>query len=271
LSIENLSVDRLEPPSKLALLAAENPGKYMSVEELDRPVVFALEAYDELTPVNAEGREAVENKDTPKALLDVIDSEVDTASCEGSNPIPLLSNEASSEHISAEQEYDSVTAEAIPEIQRAESRHLPETGGQWSGQKGDSDWIPNDDQIPKKNNPEGKPWEEIKSDYEFDSIPFVDGEPDFTEVSEAAVEIEDFSTDRSANFTQADEACAEAWTKEIKDGKEWTAAEVKAYRKENNLSWHERSDQKTIDLVPSVVHGNIPHSGGISAAKNEAQ
>ncbi|MGP1485379.1 MAG: HNH endonuclease [Campylobacter sp.] len=41
------------------------------------------------------------------------------------------------------------------------------------------------------------------------------------------------------------------------------------YRKENKLSWRERSDQKTMDLVSQGIHGNIPHSSGISEAKNQ--
>lgn len=150
------------------------------------------------------------------------------------------------------------------------SRYLPETGGEWSGDRGNSDWIPDNDTVPKSHNPDGKTWEEIKDEYELDAIPFEEGEPDFTEVSQATVEIDDFSVDRNANFTQADQACAEQWNEQNKDGKTWTAADVREYRKENKLSWHERSDQKTMDLVPSVVHGNVPHSGGISAAKKEA-
>lgn len=88
-------------------------------------------------------------------------------------------------------------------------------------------------------------------------------------MSEGTVEIDDFSTDRNSNFTQADEQLAEKWTEEGKDGKEWSPQDIKEYRKENNLSWHERSDMKTIDLVPQEVHGNVPHSGGISAVKNK--
>lgn len=156
------------------------------------------------------------------------------------------------------------------EINKELYRYLPETGGEWSGEKGNSDWIPDDDVIPKQHNPEGKSWAEIKEALGFNEIPFRDGEPDFSDVTVETVEIDDFSVDRHANFTQADEACARKWTAENKDGKEWTPDDVRAYRKENNLSWHERSDMGTMDLVPSVVHGNIPHSGGISAAKRGA-
>lgn len=151
-----------------------------------------------------------------------------------------------------------------------ESCFLPKSGGEWESEKGDSMWVPDGGYIPLKNNPEGKTWSEIKKEFGIEGIIFKDGEPDFSPISEGTVEIEDFTEDRNANFTQADEKLAEKWTSENKDGKSWSPAEVKAYRKEHKLSWHERSDQKTMDLVPSIIHGNIPHSGGISEAKKEA-
>lgn len=144
---------------------------------------------------------------------------------------------------------------------------IPISGGEWSGQLGNSEWVPGDEIVPKQPLGNEMAWREIKDQYGIEGIPFNDGEPDFSAVSEASVEIDDFTTDRNANFSQADEACAQAWSEEGKDGKTWTAADVRDYRKENQLSWHERSDQKTMDLVPQVIHGNVPHSGGISAAK----
>jgi len=146
---------------------------------------------------------------------------------------------------------------------------LPKEGGEWSAEVGDSIWQPNRDEIPKRPTGNKQTWGEILDKYDIDGIEFKDGEPDFSTVSEGTVEIDDFSTDRNSNFTQADEQLAEKWTEEGKDGKEWSPQDIKEYRKENNLSWHERSDMKTIDLVPQEVHGNVPHSGGISAAKNK--
>ncbi len=146
-------------------------------------------------------------------------------------------------------------------------KFLPREGGEWSGEVGNSTWKPNPDEIPKCPQGNKKTWGEILDKYDIDGIEFKDGEPDFTPVSEGTVEIEDFSKDRAGNFTQADEALAEQWTQEVTDGKEWSPQDIRKYRKENNLSWHERSDMKTLDLVPHEVHINIPHSGGISAAK----
>jgi hypothetical protein len=146
-------------------------------------------------------------------------------------------------------------------------RMLPENDGHWTGDRGNSVWVPDNDYIPKKGNPSNETWGEIKERYGIDGIEFKNGESDFTQISEGTVEIADFTTDRKLNFMQADESLANKWTEEGKDGKVWSPQDVSDYRKENSLSWHERSDQKTMDLVPSIVHGNVPHSGGISEAK----
>ncbi len=148
------------------------------------------------------------------------------------------------------------------------NNYLPENGGEWSGEKGNSIWKPDRDQIPGKPQGNETTWGEILDRQEIDGIEFKDGEPDFSTTAEGTVEIDDFSDDRNANYTQADETLAEQWTEENKDGKIWTAQDIKEYRKENDLSWHERSDMKTMDLVSQDVHGNISHSGGISAIKD---
>lgn len=141
---------------------------------------------------------------------------------------------------------------------------LPRNGGEWTEEPGNSDWKPNPSIEPgdrNGTNPESKTWEEIMEQYGFESIPFRDGEPDFSEVSKGEVEIDDFSDDRSSNFDQADEKLAEQ--------KGCTPEEVAAWREENKYTWHECKDCKTMHKVPTEVHGNISHSGGISKYKSD--
>lgn len=135
--------------------------------------------------------------------------------------------------------------------------------GNWDGERGNSKWIPDDNYVPcgQHTNPEGKTWKELKKDYGFDGIVFIEGEADFLEVAKETVEIEDFSTDRDDNFVAADEALAEKL--------KCSPDEIASMRKEERLTWHERKDQKTIDLVPMDIHGNVRHSGGIAEAKKE--
>lgn len=147
-------------------------------------------------------------------------------------------------------------------------RRIPKENGAWTGEPGNSKWVPDKDYIPKVYNPDEEKWRDILEKYRIDGIDFNDGEPDFSEVADATVEIDDFSDSRAKNFAQADEKLAEQWNKEAKDGRtDWTSDDVVDYREENSMTWHERSDMKTMDLVPSEVHNNVPHSGGISEIK----
>lgn len=143
---------------------------------------------------------------------------------------------------------------------------LPRNGGEWTGPHGDSEWKPNPDVEPGDRhgtNPEHKSWEQIMKEYNFDSIPFNESEPDFSEVAKGTVEIDDFSEDRDANFDQADEKLAEQ--------RGCTPEEVAKWREDNKYTWHECKDCKTMQKVPTEVHGNISHSGGISKQKSQNQ
>lgn len=154
----------------------------------------------------------------------------------------------------------------MEESENTRQRHLPQTGGEWTGERGESEWKPDSDVIPSDRNgtnPEHKTWREIMEKYDFKTISFQDGAPDFEEVSKGKVEIADFTDDRDSNFDQADEKLAKQW--------ECTPEDVAQWRKENRYTWHECIDCKTMQLVPTEVHGNIPHSGGIQEYKSRQQ
>lgn len=142
---------------------------------------------------------------------------------------------------------------------------LPKNNGKWSGAEGNSKWIPDDNYVPGDRNGTNvhqKSWKQIKKEYNFDGIEFKNNEPDFSPVSKATVKIKNFTTDRDMNFAQADAALAKKWG--------WSADDVLRYRKGDvKYTWHELSDCKTMILVPTEVHGNISHSGGISKMKQE--
>ncbi|MEG3760086.1 HNH endonuclease [Pseudoalteromonas carrageenovora] len=38
--------------------------------------------------------------------------------------------------------------------------------------------------------------------------------------------------------------------------------DIKKYRKVNSLTWHEKEDMKTIELVPTIINGKFKHVGG---------
>ena len=147
-------------------------------------------------------------------------------------------------------------------------KNIPQNGGVWSGEPGNSKWIPNREDIPKQPYSNEKTWGEILDENSIDGIEFKDGEPDFTPIAKGSVEIEDFTINRDDNFFQADQNLAQLWNQENKNGKnDWSISDVRKYRKEKKLTWHERSDMQNMDLVTQEVNGNIPHSGGISKKK----
>lgn len=138
-------------------------------------------------------------------------------------------------------------------------KNCPIENGEWSGERGDSKWKPEREYVPLKANPEGKTWGEILDKYGIDGIKFKDGEPNFSEISKGNVEIEPFTDSRSDNFDKADI--------ELAKQRGCTPKEVKQWRKENGYTWHECRDMKSMQKVPSIVHNNISHSGGISEVK----
>lgn len=138
----------------------------------------------------------------------------------------------------------------------------PIENGEWIGERGNSKWCPDKDYVPKKSNPEGKTWAEILKKHEINDINFKDGEPDFSCISRETVEIKNFSNDRSDNFDKAD--------LELAKRRCCLPEEIKKWRKENGYTWHECKDMKTMQKVPSIVHNNISHSGGISEVKKGA-
>ena len=149
-----------------------------------------------------------------------------------------------------------------PQIEKARVNRFPLNCGIWTGERGNSDWIPDDNVIPKnrnESNPEGKTNREIKDKYKFEFIPFKDGEPDFSKVVKGEVQIENFSEKRPKNYSQADIQLAKE--------RGCTPQEIKKWRIENKYTWHECKDCKTMQLVPIEVHGNIEHKGGISEMK----
>ena len=132
--------------------------------------------------------------------------------------------------------------------------------GDWEGEHGNS-----------KFHPEKQEARDALDRYEQDGIDYCDGEPDFSKVSEATVEIENMTSDRYGkgnNFDQANQKCAEKWNMEARDGKtDWTARDVDNWRTENRYTWHERLDRKTMDLVQRDVHEECKHYGGVAECK----
>ena len=167
----------------------------------------------------------------------------------------------SMDKLTDEKDIDKPIAKELDEVKGCP---IEGNGGHWEGERGNSKWFPNRDEIPKNplTNLDGLTWGQILDKYGIDGIEFKNGEPDFSPVAKGTVEIDHFTDNRYGKGGNFDQAC-----ERLAEQRGCTKEEVKAWMKENKYTWHERSDCKTMDKVPTEIHGNIRHSGGISEAK----
>lgn len=167
----------------------------------------------------------------------------------------------SMDKLTDEKDIDKPIAKELDEVKGCP---IEGNGGHWEGERGNSKWFPNRDEIPKNplTNPDGLTWGQILDKYGIDGIEFKNGEPDFSLVAKGTVEIDHFTDNRYGKGGNFDQAC-----EKLAEQRGCTKEEVKAWMKENKYTWHERSDCKTMDKVPTEIHGNVRHSGGISEAK----
>ena len=167
----------------------------------------------------------------------------------------------SMDKLTDEKDIDKPIAKELDEVKGCP---IEGNGGHWEGERGNSKWFPNRDEIPKNplTNPDGLTWGQILDKYGIDGIEFKNGEPDFSPGAKGTVEIDHFTDNRYGKGGNFDQAC-----ERLAEQRGCTKEEVKAWMKENKYTWHERSDCKTMDKVPTEIHGNIRHSGGISEAK----
>ena len=132
--------------------------------------------------------------------------------------------------------------------------------GEWTGDRGNSTFVPKYSYM-----------KEELAKHGLDGIRYKKGIPDFSKVSDTTVQIDNMSSERlgpGKNFNQADVAAAKKWSEEKRDGRtDWTARDVAEWRTDNKLSWHERSDMQTMDLVPYSIHTYFTHTGGVSECR----
>ena len=161
-------------------------------------------------------------------------------------------------------DYPSTYKERLDRTPTTENPH-----GKWSGDRGESMFVPTDDRL-----------RELLQSKGVEGINYKDAIPDFGPIAEAKVTIQGMSQHRLSqmgengerivgNYEKADIECAKAWNLEQRDGKEdWTNKDVKKWRVANGYTWHEHNDMKTCYLVPTEVHDVCRHLGGVSEIKN---
>lgn len=216
------------------------------------------DVFDKLPEIIDEGDaidglpEIVDEGDEIDALPDVIDEGHSGEATDFNKKKVDCFTEGDEKDVNDSESYLSTYDERIRQTPKEDSDR-----GEWEGERGESKFIPKSQEI-----------KDILDSYGLDGIEYKDGIPDFSEVSEATVEIDNMTENRAENFKQCDEKCAEQWNKEARDGRtDWTARDVAQWRKENGYSWHERNDMKTCDLVPTKINDYFGHLGGVSECK----
>lgn len=144
--------------------------------------------------------------------------------------------------------------------------------GEWTEERGESRFIPN------AETEDASSAREKLSEFNLDGIDYKDALPDFSTCAKETVKIEmtdsrygDPNKGIIGNFEKADSACAEKWNEAGYEGRtDWKPRDIKAYRSDNKLSWHECVDQETCQMVPREIHEFFTHVGGISECRRKA-
>ena len=129
--------------------------------------------------------------------------------------------------------------------------HTPKENGEWTGERGESEFRSNNKEANAALEKEGQT-----------SIEYKNAIPDFSAISKGTVEIDSMTDKReglNGNFNQASEALA------LKRG--CTPREVRDWMRENGYTWHECNDLKTCQKIPGIVNKTFSHCGGVGEYK----
>ena len=165
---------------------------------------------------------------------------------------------------------------------KAPTFRVPDRSGKFLGIPGASDFVPSDAGALKKMEAFGRT-----------CVAYINNEPDFSPFSvhmspwgelKTTVEIGHMTANRSnaaldegrrpkgtrtdplyepGNYAQADLLFAERY--------HISADDIMRFRIQEKLTWHECADGGTMMLVPQVIHGNCPHTGGRATQKYLAE
>ena len=131
--------------------------------------------------------------------------------------------------------------------------------GYWTGERGNSKFIPtnNQDEIIK-----------ILNEYNQCGIEYKEGIINLNPCSIARASLDKMYIIRYKNFKNCDKICADLWNStNFSDKHDWTDKEVKDYRKQHSYSWHECNDCIHCELVPTKINAFFSHFGGIAECK----
>ena len=129
--------------------------------------------------------------------------------------------------------------------------------GHWTGERGESDYIYD---KPKTIRISEDRYVTVEAGTK---VTYQNAVPDFASYQKAQVKIPRMTDSRTNNFNQADEALADYWTRIQHNNQTWTARDVKEYRTNHGLTWHEMNNMESMQLVPTEVNAGFGHLGGV--------
>ena len=137
-------------------------------------------------------------------------------------------------------------------------RTTPINNGDWSGERGDSRWTPNDESVAAQ-----------LSEYGVDGIDYNDGFPDFSPVAtyEHHLPNELHESSDPVQFRNCNNALAEHLINNPEFGAHFDEAQheaIHAGKTPSGYTWHHDVEAGRMQLVPSDIHGNCRHHGGRS-------
>jgi filamentous hemagglutinin len=125
-------------------------------------------------------------------------------------------------------------------------------GGSWGGERGNSEWFSDVEAVNRVTN--------------YEPIEFVGGEPVFLPWARERAIIPDMTGIDHIDFAVADRSLLRQYP-----GRWPNQTAVAEWRSANGLTWHHEPNLETMTLVPTELHGNVPHVGGASAARAGAR
>lgn len=160
-------------------------------------------------------------------------------------------------------------------------KYLPTSRlGKFTGQRGNSLFIPHDEEAKK-----------VLREFGLKGVEYHNNQPDFhpftyirtpwglacTEVTIGYMGTERLNKNvytstgavaytELGNFAQADIALCLSLNRQFPSAN-ITIADVRKFRKENRLTWHECADLKTMQLIPTAIHDSCKHIGAIGILK----
>lgn len=143
-------------------------------------------------------------------------------------------------------------------------------GMRWLGLEWDSTLIPDPTVTPgNKNysNIENLTWGEIMERHNFQGLSYHKGKPDFSQIASHTVQLLNFDRFVDSNSDTERGPLQEEAFRILANNLHKTVEEIRTYKEQNRLVWHEDTDCKTLYLVPQEIHNNLHHFGGIGMLK----